>query len=675
MRLLAAIIVCTLFAPAAHAGCRAVSQDEAAQWIRYTIPLPKSIVITGKATVPRDEVALSCDSSDLVSVQACRELKEIFRRDRQPSPANGIELKRIQKTTFVVALQLGGPESVQLKALRNSDQAYLIIPGANDKGLRLIALTPRGLYYAAKTLQQLVKPRATPNSVEIPIMRVKDWPDMEDRGLWGSDSFLHSKWLADRKMNLVEQIVAVGVDDLGKPFARPKPGHEAVLKDGMPRGVKFMPSILHLEQLGARLFPKYPSLKPTSGNESAICYSQPEFKDILAEWIVQLASIPGIREVDVWMSENLHQKGGCTCAECSKTDRDLLEARTVLAAWEKARKRVPGVGLRLLTSEETEDGNRLIIRELPKEVKFWYYHSLLTYNTGHDPMLRKYLADFTRGGGWVGVTPNLDATVHWTSPFTGAHFIRYRMREFVDKRFSGLTGYATPRILYSRFNVEGAAEWSWNSKGRSTREFALSWAVREGLKDPEKFAEWAELVGPVEWDVYGSHWPSGEQRNVPGHVADLLREGRLPRLGYVLWDAFRVPFGDIKTPWRLDRDVASAQRAVELSREMGIPEFVHESLIAQGYIRSLKALHELGKVVKPDGIAPENRESARRYFEMYDAGLAQASDELPKWEAIIAPGAGDRRFADKPVRVITTARDEMRALAAERGIEFEENKQ
>jgi hypothetical protein len=666
---LCAICILLALAPG-NAELRTVSPDEAARWIRHTVPLPKSIVINGKTSVPRGEVALRYDGSDQVSVQACRELKEIFRSNRRQRSPHGMAIRRMEKTAFCVALQLGGPDAEPLRKLRNSDQAYLIIPSANDKGLRLVALSPRGLYYAAKTLQQLVRAKSSADTAVIPIMRVKDWPDMEDRGLWGCDAYLHSAWLAERKMNYCEQIAIVGVDEQGKPHAEPKPVNAPMIKDGPPRGINFVPVVLHLEQLLSRIVKSYPRLQGTGGAESAICYSQPEFTDLLAEWIAQLGRVPGVREVDVWMTENLQQQGGCTCPECSKTDRSVLEARTILAAWNKAKEKVPGLGLRILTSEETENSNKLVFRELPPDVKVWYYHSLLTYNTGQTPILwRKYLADFARSGRWLGVCPNLGNAVNFVCPFTGADFVRYRMREFVDKRVSGLIGYPSPEIKYYRFNVEAAAEWSWNSKGRSPHEFALSWAVREGLKDPEKFAEWSELVGPVEWDIYGSEWPAGEQRNVPGHVADLLKEGRLPRLGDVLWEAFRVPFGDIKTPWQLDRDVANAEKAVRLAEEMGIPELVHESLIAQGYINSLKALYELGKIVKPDGIALENREAARRWFETYDRSLKQVTDELPKWEAIVTEGSDNRHFTDVPVKVITEIIAQMDEVAVGIGVE------
>lgn len=653
-----------------------VSPDEARDWIRHTVPLPKDISITSKVRVTSNKVTIcSLSKPDMMLTQAVKELKESVPVDGRMTvglPGG------IPSNVFTIKLRIGGPEAEPLRKLKNSDQAYRILPGDNNKGLFLVALTTRGLYYAAKTLQQLINARATKDTVEMPIVHVTDWPDMEDRGLWGSDSFLHLRWLADRKMNIVEQISYIGVDDEGRAFARLKDGNEPMIEEGPLYGVKPVPVILHLEQVGGKgVFKAYPNLKGRSPHEGAICYSQPEFVDILADWIAALGSLPHVESVDVWMTENLAQQSGCACPECrscdpyGKTDRSVLEARTILKAWEKAKEKVGSVGLRILTSEETENSNQLVFEELPPDVKVWYYHSLLTYTNREAPMLRKYLADFVRKGRWLGVCPNLDATVHWTSPFTGAHFIHYRMNEFVDKGLSGLLGYVTPRVHFFGFNVEAAAEWSWNAKGRSPHEFALSWAVRQGIKDPQKFAEWADVIGQVEWDVYGSHWPSGEQRNVPGPAAKRLRKGTLPELGYVLWDAYAHPFGDIKSVEQLDGDVSAAERAVELAREMGIPEFIHESLIAQGYINSLKALWELRGLVKPSGIADENREAAGRYFEMYVDGLRQVADELPKWEACVAREADPGPFTAKPVGVINGMIEQMKEVAA--GLGFRMN--
>lgn len=647
------------------AGFVEISQLQANAWILHMVPLPKTIQIIGKMVVPRGGVRVVAPiEADLVIEQACKELREIV------EPPAGRETT--EKTAFTIVLQRGGAAAEDLRAFKNSDQAYSISATDNTE-LRLVALTPRGLYYAAKTLGQLLETRATESTVDMPILKVTDWPDMEDRGLWGADAYVQLKWLADRKMNIVEQISNIGVDDEGRAYARPKDGHQPLIDEGPLYGIHFVPVVLHLEQVGGKgVFRTYPNLKGQSEHEGAICYSQPEFADVLAEWMIHLAGVPHVTDVDVWMAENLQQKGGCTCPECRKTDRNVLEVRTILAAWRKARQSVPNLGLRILTSEETENSNRLVFKEIPPGVKVWYYHSLLTYNTGETPVLwREYLADYAGSGHWLGVCPNLDATVHWTSPFTGADFIHYRMNEFVDKQVSGLIGYATPRIMYSRFNVEAAAEWSWNAKGRTPHEFALSWAVRQGIRNPLRFAEWAQVIGPVEWDVYGSHWPAGEERGVPGPSAQRLLAGTLPELGYVLWEAFRLPFGDIKSQEQLDADVRAADRAVELAREMGITEFIHESLVAQGYIRSLKALWELKHLVKSGKVAEEDQDAAKEYFGMYVNGLKQVADELPKWEACVPYKATGDRFTEHPIGVMTDMIAQMRTAAAKLGIEVE----
>lgn len=82
-------------------------------------------------------------------------------------------------------------------------------------GLLCAVIGPRGLYYASKTLQQLVLARREGTRVELPLARVEDWPDMQDRGLWGGDASLHLRWMSDRKMNHIEHISHTAVDRNG----------------------------------------------------------------------------------------------------------------------------------------------------------------------------------------------------------------------------------------------------------------------------------------------------------------------------------------------------------------------------------------------------------------------------------------------------------------------------
>jgi len=282
-------------------------------------------------------------------------------------------------------------------------------------------------------------------------------------------------------------------------------------------------------------------------------------------------------------------------------------------------------------------------------------------------MITGEVEKLARGGHWVGVCPNLNANVGWVNPFTGAQFIHYRINEFVSKSIKGLIGYATPRVRYARFNVEAAAEWSWNAKGRTPHEFALSWAVRQGVRHPEKFAEWSDTLGPVAWDVYGSDFPAGDVRRVPGAVAENLRKGKLPALGTVPHGVFRAPWGDIKSVEQLNNDGAAAARAVALAREMGEPEFIQESLVVQGYVNALRSLYELKQLVTPQGIAPQNREAAKRYFQTYLDALKQSAAALPEWEATIAPKSSNERFTGRTIEVLTNMIRQMKETAGELG--------
>jgi hypothetical protein len=325
------------------------------------------------------------------------------------------------------------------------------------------------------------------------------------------------------------------------------------------------------------------------------------------------------------MAENLHGKGGCQCEVCRRENRNLQEARVIVAAWRKAQERLPAVGLRVLTSEATFKDNAAILALLPPGVKVVYYHSLLTYTAAHQPMLGPELATAAEGGRWVGVTPQLTGFVGPACPFTGAAFVQSRMREFVDKHLSGFTAYVIPRLAFGAFNLEAAAEWSWHSRGRSTREFAASYAVRHRLGDPELFADWSEAIGPVAWDLYGSDWPAGDLRNAGKPVAEAVRDGDLPELGSAKWGLFRAPWGDFHTPDQLRDDVAQATRALELARRIGRPEVIQESLYVQGCAQALAALWELKGGITPAGI------------ESYVAACDQAATAVRRWANLVDP--------------------------------------
>ena len=639
-----------------------VSKDDAARWLQHLTPLPREINIPAKLILKPSEIAVVGDTNaSKVLDQAVLELTHTLTASAA-SP---------ERAAFKIAFQLGGPEAESLKTLKNSSQAYRIEPEGGGHGLRLIALSDRGLYFAGKTLQQLLRPRLTAQTVEMPLATVKDWPEMETRGLWGSDSFDWLPWLAERKLNYQENISRLSVDRKTKRgHANVKLGTEQLLTLGPRMGIEHAPVVLHLEQLsGTGLFDAYPNLRGKDGGKpGVICYSQPEFVGVLADWITELGSQPSVERVDVWMTENLNNQGGCKCEKCRKGNWVLAEARTVIAAWKEAQKRKPGLGLRVLTSEATRQENAALFAEIPREVGIWYYESLLTYTTRRAGMIYGPVLKTAQAGHWVGVCPNLVARIGWAQPFTGPQFIHARATEFTSKGLSGMIGYATPRTVMGRFNIEAAMEWLWNPTGRTPREFALTWAVREKIRDPEQFAEWTELVGPVSWAIYGSEWPAGELRKSISAVAPLLEKAELPELGVFKWGIYGSPWGDIKTPAELAANAVAAERGVKLAREIGAEEFIQESLVIQGYANSLKALWELKQLVTKTGIAPDKLAAARQQFANYERALEQARVALRAWENAVMANSHRRGFTASAIETLHTMSKEMTEIATKLGV-------
>ncbi|UCD30478.1 MAG: hypothetical protein JSV03_08430, partial [Planctomycetota bacterium] len=264
------LIVISMFGAVSAQAARTtpVSKDEAAGWVRHTVPLPKQIEITGKVVLPADRITVRLTgSSDALANQAAQELRETIGAT-QNARENGSQ--------FTILLQLEGQGSAKLKSLANADQAYRIIPDVSNNTLRLVALAPHGLYYAAKTLQQLLKANHADGKVAIPIVKVTDWPDMATRGLWGVDAFLHVQWLSDRKYNHMEQIAHSVIDENKRSVCLLAGQKRRMVDDGPIYGINPVPAIVHLEHMGGKgVYEAYPALKGQGEgvHSGAACYS------------------------------------------------------------------------------------------------------------------------------------------------------------------------------------------------------------------------------------------------------------------------------------------------------------------------------------------------------------------------------------------------------------------
>ena len=281
----------------------AVSPEQSATWIRYTVPLPKEIEITHQLSCRPDQVAIKVAAyPDPLVRHAVEELQE--------SMGISSETKRNGVAAYTIVLQQGGADASDLRELKNSEQAYRIAPLKDGAGVKLVGIAPHGLYYAAKTLGQLIKAKAADGKVTMPILLVRDWPDMADRGLWGADTTLHIRWLSDRKYNYMEQVATNGVDKDGKATLTMNPTRGRMLVEGPGCGIEPVPALVHLEHLGKKgIYEVFPDLKAKGEgvHEGAACYSNPKIVELLADWMVGCARLGLVTEVDSWMTENLER--------------------------------------------------------------------------------------------------------------------------------------------------------------------------------------------------------------------------------------------------------------------------------------------------------------------------------------------------------------------------------
>ena len=552
--------------------------DLTSKWTNKVIPLPKQMSVTGSVELQSNKIVSSLPKSSHILFKTINELLKPI--------ANG-------SSGFTIKLVLVNENSSEcpgklvksLNKLPNKDQAYAIQPieeHGEFNGLLLAANTPLGLLYGTRTLTQLILGSTDPHeTIEIPEVTILDWPDIPERGEWGWNMQQDKYGLAGLKMNEIEHHANLGFSNDGSPTASID---KILLKDALGIGITVVPIISHMEQLARTgIFKYYPEIasvfepgKPLPTDyEPNICFSHPKTKQLLAGWMQQLLAFEGVNEINAWLAE---MGNPCFCEHCKDKDPFVLQTIGLVDAFELVKESFPGAHLRILLTQASYKSNDKILAACKPETRITYYHGSKTYDSSRKPMIYPLLEDYAKSGRWLGVYPQLTNSWRTIFPFTGPQFIQARMQEFANKGLNSVCGYATPANCYYDFNIAASAEWSWNSSGRTPREFARAYATKIDLPDPDLFAEWAEIIGEIGWNVAGSRivekliFNAGETVFIDGLITD----------GAVLKTEKPLEFGEgILTEFNnqneLQQNIAIAEKALNIATLSGVSRMINES--------------------------------------------------------------------------------------------------
>jgi hypothetical protein len=359
--------------------------------------------------------------------------------------------------------------------------------------------------------------------------------------------------------------------------------------------------------------------------------------EILSDWLSCLARYPEVTDVNVWLSE---ENIPCTCNKCGGANIFTIQTQLVAKAWDVAKAIKPDLRIRLLLTQGSYASNAQVLKAVPPDMGVTFYHCSYTYESSRKPMIYPLLEEFAAKGGWLGCYPQLTPSYLVFCPWTGPQFIKARMSEFVSKRLECLCGYVIPTSRLYEFNVTAAAEWSWNAKGRSERDFALAWFTRQNVSDAKKAADWAVMLGEVGWDVYGSAVPF---EWALGKTGVTFQQGQPPKLGNGVFLYY-------PTREHFDENLTVCNRAMELAEGLKQPAMIEETRVIRGLSQMLKSLYVMGEAaaIGKQHLASVQRQQAADAIVSADRGYRDAHDGLLAWAKLAAPevvqSAG--RYAD-----------------------------
>jgi len=591
----------------------AATVDEKAL-LRQVLPLPKEIRVAQQVKInPADVIIRSRSNAGPMERQAISELTDLFKTKTGLSPSGkGFEIIIGVLNSETGQLE-GCPirQAQRLSSLPNKEQAYLIqTNGANQ--LLVTGLNEAGVYYGVKTLAQLMAPFMDKDAVLIPLAEVVDWPDLEQRGLWNFPKEW-IPWMSGIKLNFGNLGTQMTIE-------RDKTSPVVFDKDLMTKAHSMafhsVPEIGHFNFWHSyKLFRGYPELAGLGdgalagryhahkeGNQHRVLDAgNPIFTKLLKEWMTGLAE-QGVTDLTCWLTE----RPACDERPAPRAiGQFVLEARACIKAWQEVRAKYPALTIRLFISTTTDERYYMILNEAPPEVKIMRACASDLQRARHlprdlfiDPLLDYYAVQ----GRWIGtydVPINANGKVE-TPEFKLPHRSAQRVKDYVTQLIQRQFHHGAGMMAWHKFakeicdfNISALAEWSWNAKGRSEKDFAIAWATINGYKNPEAVAAWAEVMGPVEWDVYDSELPD---TYACGNALKMIQEHKVPVLGEGM---FRYYTSEAD----FDKKLKACEDALRLAGQIENPDFKNETLVVSAYIKLAKSIYFIAKIMTFEDIA------------------------------------------------------------------------
>ncbi len=648
-----------------HAGMEITKMTPCDEMLfaRLLLPMPQRLAIGETITLRPASVGMAVAGSlGAAGNTAVQEFKDMLKAK------TGAD---ISGTEFVFRFLLV-PTDPELKKLPNAAQAYRIAADGRQ-ALDVTAVDDRGIFYAVRTLRQLLGTAATPEAIVIPLADILDWPDFEERGIWNGQSARHFERWADIKLNFANTSSKVSPIIRGQSASCQIDG--ALLERARSRAFNIIPKIEHLNFLHRYgLFDAYPELKGQGKEADAgsyfahgkgryshpvPCASNPLLAKIIADWMADLAR-QGANEISCWLSERPAQ---CQCDNCLASGQFVLEAAACVQAWENARRQYPNLKIRLFISTTTDSvGYYRLLATLPQEVRVERACAAEMGRVRHSPrdLFRNALFDgYASAGVWMAsydAPINVNGAVE-TPEFKLPECSAERVRDFVEQLYHrgykavyGMMAWRNFDLEICGYNIAALAEWSWNVKGRSPREFALAWATRAGL-DPDAFAEWAACMGPVEFDVYDSDLPECYTRS---KAVEMIRNKLYPELGEGMFRYYASPAA-------FDDKIRACERALKIAGTLKDPRYALETRVVMSYAKLARSVYR---------IALSNRRGEQPGVVAGLQALNEAAEEnaaaIMDWRAHLGPEPWHPRVNDAIMATRNTVREIQATLVTPR---------